>query len=152
MKSSAHTAVLIRRRGNSSRALAAIALLAAVLNWPPGTAAQPPALYKCTTASGTPIYSDRACAPQDKSSAGKRDGETAEEVVEQEVPNSAAAGTGLPSPASIARRCAVLTGTPMSMDAALRDLPERQREAFKGTRARRRYRSADGDDEGAAWR
>lgn len=97
--------------------------------------AQRTTLYKCTTATGTLIYSDRACASDGSSQAAPADANPAQAIVRQEIVHQRKldpAASDLPSAATITRRCEAPTGTSMTIDAALRVLPERQRTAFEG--------------------
>lgn len=106
------------------------ALLALTLSLAQMVAAPASTLYKCTTAAGALIYSDRPCA------AGSDEVSRTEDVIEQKVsqlPGSGASGPTLPSATSIAQRCESPSGTPLSMDAALTALPKRQQEAFEAT-------------------
>ena len=97
--------------------------------------AQGTTLYKCTTATGTLIYSDRACAADGSAQAAPADANPAQAIVRQEIVHQRKldpAASDFPSAATITRRCEAPTGTPMTIDAALRVLPERQRAAFEG--------------------
>lgn len=131
-----HLALIAGRlRECGALALVRTAVLASVMALLPGTAAHATALYKCTTAAGALIYSDRPCANDESASASDRQSRPAA-VVEQQVlrlPEAAASGSGLPSAQSIRRRCEAPVGTSLSLDAALRDLPERQQQAFEAT-------------------
>lgn len=136
MNTSDHLAWIAGRwRECGELARVAIALLAAAMALLPGPAAHAAAMYKCTTAAGALIYSDRPCANDGSASAADHQGRSAA-VVEQEVlrlPEAAASGSGLPSAQSIRRRCEAPVGTSLSPDAAMRDLPERQQQAFAAT-------------------
>lgn len=136
MNTSDHLALIAGRlRERGALAHVGIAMLASVMALLPGSAAHAAAMYKCTTAAGAPIYSDRPCA--DDGSASAADGqERPAAVVEQQVlrlPDATASGSGLPSAQSIRRRCEAPVGTSLSPDAAMHDLPERQQQAFEAT-------------------
>lgn len=99
--------------------------------------AQGTTLYKCTTASGTLIYSDRPCAPEASAqpASGRTNPATAvvgQEIVQQRGLNPAI--SDVPDAAEITRRCTAPSGTPMTLkDAALETLPVRQRQSLSST-------------------
>ena len=117
--------------------LVLLSLFLAALTMPPLAAARGTTLYKCTTASGALIYSDRPCAP-DVSAQPAPDGVIPTQVVGQEIVRQRdrdASASETPSAAEITRRCAAPSGTPLAlMDAAaLERLPVRQRESLSST-------------------
>jgi hypothetical protein len=76
-------------------------------------------LYKCTTAAGTLIYSDRPCTPQPGAAAAADDAAgrvTGQQVLQQ---HTRSPGPRLPSAASVARRCDAPQGREMTLAAAM---------------------------------
>lgn len=117
------------------RGAAWLLLMASLAGPAAPAAAQGSTLYKCTTAAGTAIYSDRPCAAEAASPASAGGADPADAVVAQEIlhPRADRASAELPGAAAIARRCAVPSGTPMALDAALETLPARQRQSLSST-------------------
>lgn len=80
-------------------------------------------LYKCTTASGGVIYSDRPCGDT---------GADGDSVVSQQSLEQPPGGTAAPDAATLTRRCTSPRGKPMAINDALESLPEAQRLALMG--------------------
>ncbi len=80
-------------------------------------------LYKCTTASGGLIYSDRPCGDA---------GAGGDSVVSQQSLEQPLDGTAVPDAATLTRRCTTPRGKPMAIKDALESLPEAQRLALMG--------------------
>lgn len=126
---------LENRRWRGVAGLLLMATLGALAASAPATA-QGSTLYKCTTAAGALIFSDRPCAneavsPNDTTGANPGDAVVGQEILRQRADPASAE---VPDAAEIARRCAAQDGAPMNFDApALRTLPVRQRESLSGT-------------------
>ena len=80
-------------------------------------------LYKCTTANGGLIYSDRPCGDA---------GAGGDSVVSQQSLEQPSDGNAIPDAATLTRRCTTPRGKPMAIKDALESLPEAQRLALMG--------------------
>lgn len=97
-----------------------LAGVALALSGVPGVAS---GLYKCTTASGGVIYSDRPCGDV---------GASGDSVVSQQSLEPPPDGTAVPDAAALSQRCTTPRGKPIAINDALESLPEAQRLALMG--------------------